>query len=176
MREQGKFGKVIKAVLGVHAERNHKDGLVMDSLRRTSWEVIRDLALIHQDITVAFREHYKMPLDFVNEMHRASDWQQYAEDKEVFTHVYRDFIIPLWFIDIFCQALQLQPKAAATESKLQELLGDQPTLAGFKAGIKDAKTNSGPSMSRMSGLPTKSLKSCRTLRLNTTSRALSSSG
>ena len=100
-----------------------------------------------------------MPLDFVNEMHRASDWQQYAEEKEVFTHVYRDFIIPLWFIDIFCQALQLQPKAAATESKLQELLGDQPTLAGFKAGFKDAKTNSRPSISRMSGLSYNMLKS-----------------
>ena len=33
MREQGKAGKVIKAVLGIHAGRNHQDGLVMDSLR-----------------------------------------------------------------------------------------------------------------------------------------------
>ena len=73
----------------------------MDSLCRLSGEVIGDPALIHQDITDVFREHYEMPLDFDNEMHRASDWQQYAEHKEVFTHVYQDSIIPLRCIDIF---------------------------------------------------------------------------
>ena len=67
MREQGKAGKVIKAVRGVHAGRNHQDGLVMDSISRNTGEVIGDLAINHQEITDMFREHYAMPLDF--EMH-----------------------------------------------------------------------------------------------------------
>ena len=39
-------------------------------------------------------EHKKMPLDFENEMQRVSDLQQYADDKALFTHVYRDSDIP----------------------------------------------------------------------------------
>ena len=96
MPEQGKAERFIQAVLGIHAGRKHQDGLVMDSLCRTSGEVIGDPALIHQDITNVFREHFEMPLDFDNEMHRASDWQQYANDKARFTHVYRDSNIPPW--------------------------------------------------------------------------------
>ena len=91
-----------------------------------------------------------MPLDFDNELHRASDWQKYAVDKELFIHIYRDFNIPLWSIDICWQALQRKPEVTATDSKLQKLLRHPPTLAEFKAGIKDAQTNSAPGMSDLS--------------------------
>ena len=94
MRKQGNAGEVIKAVHDIHSGRKHQDGHAMDSLRQTSGEVIRDPALIHQDIADVFKEHYEMPLDFDNEMHRVSDWQQYAEDKKLFTHVNRDSNIP----------------------------------------------------------------------------------
>ena len=88
MREQGKAVKVIKAVLGIHGGRKHLDGLVMDSFCRTSGEVIGDPTLIYQDITDVFREYYILPMDFDNEMHRASDCQRYAESKPLFTHVH----------------------------------------------------------------------------------------
>ena len=61
------------AVFGVHARRKHRVGLVINSLNLTTGEVIGDSALIHQDIKYVFREHNEMPLDFNNEMHRASD-------------------------------------------------------------------------------------------------------
>ena len=87
MREQGKAGKVIKAVFGVRAGRKHQDGLVMDSLRQPSWEVIGHPDLIHQDITEVFQTHYAMPLDFDNDLHNAQDWQPYADDKALFVDV-----------------------------------------------------------------------------------------
>ena len=54
MREQGKAGKVTKVVLEVHAGRKHQDGLVIDSICRTTGEVIGDPDLINQDITDVF--------------------------------------------------------------------------------------------------------------------------
>ena len=42
MRERGQTGKVIKAVFGVHAGRNHQDGLPMDTLRCLTGEVTGD--------------------------------------------------------------------------------------------------------------------------------------
>ena len=56
MNGQGKAGKVITAVLGVHADRKHQNRLVIDSIRRKNREVISDRALIHKDITDVFRE------------------------------------------------------------------------------------------------------------------------
>ena len=64
IRDQGKAGKVIKVIFGVHAGWKHQDGLVMDSIK--TGEIIGDPALIHQDITDVFREHYVMPLSFNN--------------------------------------------------------------------------------------------------------------
>ena len=89
MREQGKAGKVIKPVLGVHAGRKHQVGLVMDSRRKTG-EVIGDSAVIHQHIADVFCEHYAMPLDFNNKLDDTPDWEPYADDRILLKHAYWD--------------------------------------------------------------------------------------
>ena len=58
MREQGQTGKVIKAVLGVHAGRKHQDGLSMDTLRFRTGEVTGDPVMVHTEITDVFRERF----------------------------------------------------------------------------------------------------------------------
>ena len=122
----------------------------MDSIRRTTGEVIGDPALIHQDITDVLREHYAMPLDFDNVLHYALDWQPYVDDKSLFSHAYRDLNDPTWCLDIFWPAVQRKPEADNTESKLQDLLGSPPCLAEVKEGIQDAKTNSARGLSGFS--------------------------
>ena len=91
-----------------------------------------------------------MPLDFNNKLHNAPDWEPYADDPALFKQAFRNSTISFWCIDIFWQAVQRKPEADSIESKLHDLLGSPLSLAEFKEGIRDAKTNSAPGMSSLS--------------------------
>ena len=105
MRERGQTGKVIKAVLGVHAGRKHQDGLSMDTLRCRTGEVTGDPAVVHTEITDVFRDHYAIPLDFDNKLHNAPVWELFVKNRALFGSVYADSNIPTYLLDMVWVAL-----------------------------------------------------------------------
>ena len=113
MREQGKAGKGKKVVLGVHTGQKLQDRLVMESIRRTTWEVISGPVHIHQDITDVFRENYAIPQDFKIELHNAPDLELYADNQT--QPCLSDSNIATWCFNILWQAVQRMPEADITE-------------------------------------------------------------
>ena len=103
-----------------------------------------------------------MPLDFRTELHNAPDWAPYADDATLLNHAYRDSNIPAWCINILWQTVQWKPIADSTESNLQDQLDSPLSLAEFKEGICDTKTNSAVmpylSYNMLKSLPDKAMK------------------
>ena len=87
MREQGRMGRVIKAVLGVHAGRKHQDGVSLDTLRSPTLGLVGDPQAIHTLTTEHFVQHYAIPPDANNDLHRSPDWLPLVMDKERFMRV-----------------------------------------------------------------------------------------
>ena len=61
--------------------------------------------MVHTEITVVFRDHYAMPLDFDNDLQNAPDWQPFIKSREMFGNVYADSNIPTHLLDDVWKAL-----------------------------------------------------------------------
>jgi len=149
-REIGKTGKVIKAVLGVHAGRRHSDRVTPDSLTLPSQEVLGDPQQIHDAMTDHARQHFAVPPECNTPFHLAKDWEPFVRDIDLFLESFKDSNIPERLLRIVHQALQPKPNAKAVHDELLRDLDCPPSLEEFKHGIRAAKTNSAPGPSGLS--------------------------
>ena len=156
-REKGRLGAVIKATLGVHAGRRHQDGITMDNVTLDNGAILTDPKSLHNANTDHYKSFYKLPTEFDNDLHRATDWSTFINDKTKLDEVFANSNIPQWCLDIIHEALQDKPNSALVRQQLDVDLRDPPFLADFKKGIKKCKTNSAPGMSGMSYNMLKSL-------------------
>ena len=150
MREIGKTGKVIKAILGVHAGRRHKDGLTIDSLTLPNDEVTGDPQKIHESTTAYAKDFFSIPPEFNTSFHKADDWEPFVRDRDLFMQSFQHSNIPERWLSIIHQALQPKPQAAAIHVELDRELDQPPSLEEFKKSIRKAKTNSAPGPSGLS--------------------------
>ena len=150
MREQGRAGKVIKAVLGSHAGRKHQDGLSLDTLRLPGVGLVGDPQQIHSLTTAHFVQHYALPDEHRNALHAASDWGPIVADKDRFMAIFQSSNIPQWCLDLIHCSLQYKVDAPTVCSDLNALLRDPPTLQEFLRDIRQAPTKSAPGMSGLS--------------------------
>ena len=149
-REIGKTGKVIKAVLGVHAGRKHSDRVTPDSLTLPAEVVLGDPEQIHNAMTEHAQRHFSVPPECNTPFHLAKDWEPYVQDIDLFLESFKDSNIPVHLLRIIHQSLQPKPNASLVHEELLRELECPPSLEEFKQGIKAAKTNSAPGPSGLS--------------------------
>ena len=150
MAEQGKSGKIIKAVLKAQAGRKHRDGLNLDVVKDGTGKQFVTPESVHDAATTGFQSWYAMPNEYRDTLHTIPDWRPHLHDYDAFRAQFPSCQVPEDLTRRIFQALQDVPHAWKVREQLTDELMTAPSLAELTSKISQLKHNSSAGMSGLS--------------------------
>ena len=150
MAEQGKTGKIIKAVLKAQAGRKHRDGLNLDVIKDGAGKHYVTPESVHSAATTGFQSRYDMPENYRETLHTTPDWRPHLNDFSTFRASFPDCQVPEDLMLRIFQALQDVPNAWKVREHLSVELTTAPSLEELTHRIARLKHNSSAGMSGLS--------------------------